>query len=154
MKELVKVLSIALVTLSAVQILSAYQDVGLDSDTVKAVTELDHRWVASATARDTVTLQKIFADKFVEVHGGGEVVDKATQIAQIKASTTKLDVHPEDIVVRYAAPDIAVLTDTTVIRGARLGKDITGKYRVLRVFVKQNGEWHAAGAGLTKLPAE
>ena len=70
------------------------------------------------------------------------------------AATTKLDIHPEDIVVRYASPDVAVVMDKTVVKGTRQGKDITGTYRVLRVFVKQQGKWRAAGAGLTRIAAE
>ncbi|SRR6266851_3892940 len=125
-----------------------------NSDIAKAVTDLDHEWLAAATNRDTNALQRIFADRFTEVHAGGEVVDKAKQISQIAAATTKLDVHSEEILVRYASPDVAIVTDKTVIKGTREGKDITGSYRVLRVFVKQQGRWRAAGAGLTRIAAE
>lgn len=120
-----------------------------NADMAKAITQLDHDWLSAASHRDTAALGRIFSSRFTEVHSGGGVVDKQGQIAEIHASTTKLNVEPTEIVVRYLSPDVAVLTDRTVIHGTRKGEDISGTYRVLRAFVKENGTWHAAGAGLT-----
>ncbi len=120
-----------------------------NADMAKAITQLDHDWLSAASHRDTAALGRIFSSRFTEVHSGGGVVDKQEQIAEIRAATTKLNVEPTEIVVRYLSPDVAVLTDKTVIHGTRKGEDITGTYRVLRAFVRENGTWHAAGAGLT-----
>lgn len=155
MQSIGKLALAALMVSSLALVLRANQGGPTENDDVaKAVTDLDHQWLAAATNRDTAALRRIFADRFTEVHAGGEVVDKVKQIAQIKAANTKLDVHPEDIVVRYTSPNVAVVTDRTVIKGTRQGKDIAGSYRVLRVFVKQQGRWQAAGAGLTRIAAE
>ena len=145
---------LVVVSLAEAMLASRQEGTTENSDVAKVVTDLDHQWLTAATKRDINALQSIFADGFTEVHAGGEVVDKARQISQIAAATTKLDIHPEDIVVRYASPDVAVVMDKTVVKGTRQGKDITGTYRVLRVFVKQQGKWRAAGAGLTRIAAE
>jgi ketosteroid isomerase-like protein len=60
--------------------------------------------------------------------------------------------HPDEIQVRYLSPDVAVLTDTTTIKGTSGGVSYDGPQRVIRVFVKQNGRWRAAGAGIVRLP--
>lgn len=111
---------------------------------------LDHVWLDAAHNHDTGTMAWLFADGFVEVHPGGEIVNKQQQIDQIRdPSGELLELHPDDIQVRYASPDVAFLTDTTTIRARSGGTNYNGRYRVIRVFVKQGGRWRAAGAGIT-----
>jgi uncharacterized protein (TIGR02246 family) len=112
---------------------------------------LDHVWLDAAYNHDTGTMAWLFAKDFVEVHPGGEVVNGQKQMDQIKDPNNPItELHPDDIQVRYASPDVVVLTDTTTIRSRR-GTPYNGTYRVIRVFVKQEGRWRAAGAGITAI---
>lgn len=123
-------------------------------DVAKTAEVLDHIWLDAAHNRDTGTMDWLFADDFVEIHPGGLIVNKQEQIDQIKdPGRENLELHPDEIQVRYTSPDVAVLTDTTTIRGLSGGVNYNGKYRVIRVFVKQNGRWRAAGAGIAPLAA-
>lgn len=123
-----------------------------EKETAETVSVLDHVWLDAAHNRDTGTMAWLFADDFVEVHPGGEVVDKATQIGQIRDPKMEvLELHPDDIQVRYVSPDVAILTDTTTIKGHSGGVAYGGTYRTMRVFVKEKGRWRAAGAGITKI---
>jgi ketosteroid isomerase-like protein len=123
-----------------------------ESETAETVSILDHVWLDAAHNRDTGTMAWLFADDFVEVHAGGEAVDKATQIDQIRDPKSQvLELHPDDIQVRYVSPDVAILTDTTTIKGHSGGVAYGGTYRTMRVFVKEKGRWRAAGAGITKI---
>ena len=126
---------------------------GSNSD-FEQVSELNRQWLKAAVAHHTDFMEQLFADDFVEMHHGGEVVSKKGQIDQIKSPMNHFaDIYPEDMVLRYASPNTIIMTDTTTVKGANMGKDQTGKYRVLRVFVKQQGKWRAAGAALTLMPA-
>ena len=121
-------------------------------DVAKTVTILDHIWLDAAHNRDTETMAWLFADNFVEIHPGGDIVNKQQQIDQIAdPQRPNLELHPDEIQVRYASPDVAVLTDVTTIRGLSGGVNYNGKQRVIRVFVKQNGRWRAAGAGIARI---
>jgi ketosteroid isomerase-like protein len=123
-------------------------------DVAKTVTILDHIWLDAAHNGDTETMAWLFADNFVEVHPGGFLVNKQEQIDQIAdPQRNNLELHPDNIQVRYASPDVAVLTDVTTIRGLSGGVKYDGKQRVIRVFVKQNGRWRAAGAGIVTIAA-
>ena len=123
-------------------------------DVAKTAAILDHVWLDAAHNRDTETMAWLFADNFVEVHPGGDIVNKQQQIAQIEdPQRANLELHPDDIRVRYASPDVAVLTDVTTIRGLSGGVNYNGKQRVIRVFVRQNGRWKAAGAGIVPIAA-
>lgn len=127
---------------------------GSNSD-FEQVSELNRDWLKAAVSHHTDVMERIFANDFVEMHAGGEVVSKRGQIGQIKSPMNHFtDIYPEDMQLRYASPTVIIMTDTTTVKGANMGKDQTGKYRVLRVFVKQHGKWHAAGAALTLLPAQ
>jgi ketosteroid isomerase-like protein len=116
---------------------------------------MDHIWLDAAHNRDTGTLEWLFADDFVEVHPGGFIVNKQEQIDQIRDPQRTLnELHPDDIQVRYVSPDVAVLTDTTTIKGTSGGVRYDGPQRVIRVFVKQHGRWRAAGAGIVRITTQ
>jgi ketosteroid isomerase-like protein len=126
-----------------------------EEDVATTIAIMDHIWLDAAHNRDTGTMAWLFADNFVEIHPGGDIVNKQQQIDQIAdPQRANLELHPDDIQVRYASPDVAVLTDTTTIRGFSGGVNYDGKQRVIRVFVKQNGRWRAAGAGIVRISAE
>jgi ketosteroid isomerase-like protein len=125
------------------------------SEGAATVAIMDHIWLDAARNHDGETASWLFADGFVEIHPGGFLVDKQQQVDMI--SNTKLgdlQIQSADIQVRYASPDVAVLTDTTTIHGTQGDVPYDGRYRVMRVFVKQHGRWRAAGAGLARLPAQ
>jgi ketosteroid isomerase-like protein len=116
---------------------------------------MDHIWLDAAHNRDAGTLDWLFADDFVEVHPGGFIVNKQQQIDQIMDPQRTLnELHPDDIQVRYMSADVAVLTDTTTIKGASGGVSYNGPQSVIRVFVKQHGRWRAAGAGIVRIAAQ
>ena len=119
------------------------------------VAVMDHIWLDAARNRDTGTLDWLFADDFVEIHPGGFIVNKQEQIDQIRDPNRILnEIHPDNIHVMYASPDVAVLMDTTTIKGTSGGVTYDGPQHVIRVFVKQHGRWRAAGAGIVRLTAQ
>jgi len=115
----------------------------------ETVSVLDHVWLDAAHNRDTSTMTWLFADGFVEVHAGGEIVNKQQQIDQIKNPKGELvEIHPDDIQVRYVSPDVVFLTDTTTLQWRGSSRTDNGPHRVIRAFVKQGGRWRAAAAGM------
>src|SRR5712692_8742176 len=91
-------------------------------DIAATIAIMDHIWLDAAHNRDSGTLQWLFADDFVEVHPGGFIVNKQEQIDQIMDPQRTLnELHPDDIQVRYLSPGVAVLTDTTTIKGTSGG---------------------------------
>jgi ketosteroid isomerase-like protein len=123
-------------------------------DVAATIAVLDHIWLDAAHNHDAGTLAWLFADDFVEIHPGGKFANKQEQIDQVSDPKGTLELHPDDIQVRYASPDVAVLTDTTTIRGLSGGVTYDGQYRAMRVFVKLNGRWRAAGAGISRLMSQ
>ena len=121
-------------------------------DVAATVSVMDHIWLDAAHNRDTGTMAWLFADNFVEIHPGGEIVNKTEQIDQIKDTSLDInEIHPDDIKVLYTSADTAIVLDTTTIRGNSGGVNYNGKYKVIRVFVRQQGRWRAAGAGIAPI---
>ena len=121
-------------------------------DVKGTIAVMDHIWLDAAHNSDTGTMAWLFANDFVEIHPGGEIVNGQQQIDQIKDATrTVSEIHPDDIDVRYLSPDAAVVLDTTTIRGTSGGVKYDGKFKVIRVFVKEQGRWRAAGAGIAPI---
>ena len=88
----------------------------------------------------------------MEIHPGGDIVDRTQQIDQIKDSSRSFaEIYPADIDVRYISPEVAMLLDTTTIRGLQGGVNYGGKYKVIRVFIKDQGRWRAIGAGIAPI---
>jgi hypothetical protein len=121
-------------------------------DVAATVAVLDHVWLDAAHNHDGETAAWLFADNFVEIHPGGILVSKQQQVDMIKNTQLgDLAIQSSDIQVRYASPDVAVLTDTTTIRGTQGDTNYSGEYRVMRVFAKFQGRWRAAGAGIARI---
>lgn len=123
-------------------------------DVASTVAILDHVWLDAAHNHDGDTAAWLFANNFVEIHPGGILVSKQQQVDMIKNTQLgDLAIQSSDIQVRYASPDVAVLTDTTTIRGKQGETSYDGQYRVMRVFAKLQGRWRAAGAGIARISA-
>jgi len=124
-------------------------------DVAGTVSVLDHVWLDAAHNHDGETAAWLFADEFVEIHPGGNLVSKQQQVDMIaNTQLGDLAIQSGDVQVRYASPDVAVLTDTTTIRGKQGETSYDGQYRVMRVFVKQHGRWRAAGAGIARIATQ
>jgi len=121
-------------------------------DAAATIAIMDHVWLNAARNNDAQTASWVFADDFVEIHPGGDIVDRTEQINEIRDPSRKFDeIHPDDIDVRYVTADVGMLLDTTTIRGPQGGVNYGGKYKVIRVFIKYQGRWRAVGAGIAPI---
>ncbi len=115
--------------------------------------DLDHKWVDAATKGDTEFLKGLFGERMFEVQPDGHA-DSAEEM--LKRIATRKPGHIEgycdQIQIRGVYGDAAILTDRRVRKGtAADGKDISGQWRVTRVFVKQGGKWRAVAAAMTAI---
>ena len=123
------------------------------ADDEKELIELDKKWVEAAEKHDTVYLDQFFTDDFMEASAasGGEVSNKANLFKKVHASERKVESITVDDIHVHLYGDFAILTDRTVFKGTIGGRDISGDYRVMRVFVRQQGRWRGAGAELCRM---
>jgi len=117
------------------------------------VVRLDQKWANAVRLGHTDYLEKLLATGFIEMQPGGKVLNKRERIDQIKSSQHQVEeILLDKIQVLYASPSVAIVTDTATSGGSRSETSAVSKYISVRVFVKQEGKWRAAGAGSTQLP--
>ncbi len=122
-----------------------------DAATIKELTELDRKWVEAAAKHDTAYLNKLMTDDFFECSAGsgGEISNKQELFKKVNAPSRHVKSITVDEIHVHLYGDSALVTDRTNFIGSAIGAhNVSGYYRVLRVFVKQNGRWRAAGAEL------
>ena len=94
---------------------------------------------------DASAAEKYVASDYVGVGPDGVTQNKAEFLSDIKSGTLKLESSKySDMKVQVADADMAVVMFRSNDKGTYKGKDITGEYRWLDVFVKRDGKWQIA----------
>ena len=92
--------------------------------------------------RDVGMLEKIWADDYVFVNAGGDVLTKTERLANIKSGATTLDsINQEENVTVRIYQNSAVVTSRVTLKGQYSGQPISGEYRSILVWVKGPGGW-------------
>lgn len=128
----------------------------------KVLWDVDQQWLCSGPYakpyKDCVEFRsKYWADQFFEVISTGELLHKdemvATQSSRIPSNVPGTGPYPDAFRLRAVYGDFAIGTDHTNFKVA----DKTGRVvfannaKVLRLFVKVNGVWRPAAAGLVPI---
>jgi ketosteroid isomerase-like protein len=117
----------------------------------KEIVALDHKWVDAATRGDTAFLKTLFGEKMFEVQPDGHAAPAAEMLERIATRKPgQIEGYCDQVQVRGVYGDTVILTDRRVRKGrAANGQDVSGQWRVTRVFVKQNGKWRAVAGAMT-----
>lgn len=117
------------------------------------IVDLDHEWVDAATKGDTSFLRSLFANKMFEVQPDGHIATAAEMLREVAdRKPGQIEGYCDEIQIRGIYGDTVILTDRRVRKGAAGdGRDVSGQWRVTRVFVKQDGKWRAVAAAMTPI---
>ena len=122
----------------------------------KQLWKVDQQWLNAAANRKTDVLRQLWTSQFFEINSGGTVPGKTEQLDRVlngKAPEKRV-VIPDEFKLRAVYGNFALATDRTTLKGImHNGHDFSGQYRVLRMFVKENGKWKVAGAALCPIIA-
>ena len=134
---LVGVLALGMAGAAAAQ----YTQSGTTSSEEKAVAALDEQGRQSALSGDASFAEKYLASTYIGINPLGEITAKEEDIASRKRGEMKLaSIDQRDRKINIYG-NTAVVTSVADVKGTRNGQDISGTYRVSRVYAKQNGEW-------------
>ena len=134
-----------------------------DAELEKTLWDVNQQWLCSGpyvkSYKDCVEFRsKYWVDQFFEVVSTGDLLNKEEMVAtQSKGIPSNPDPrtapYPDAFKLRAVYGDFAMATDHTYFKT----KDKNGNFvfdrasKVLRLFVKQNGAWRPAAAGLVPL---
>ena len=109
---------------------------------------LENQWQEALTRRDVGMLDRLMADDYVLTTVGGEVVNKARVLAEVKSANATADVRNTEVAVRVYR-NVAVVTGTVLILGKFNDKDVSTRSRYIKVYVKRQGQWRVVAAQAT-----
>lgn len=141
-------------TLSAVVVLCALSVPGFAqdkqdkkaeaADIAAAVTQLENDWIEAEKIGNADKLGAILADDWRAISFDGKITTKKQALADLKSGAEKLESYemgPMD--VKVLGGRIAVVQGSDTEKSSTKGKDTSGKYMWMDVFVERNGKWVA-----------
>ena len=111
--------------------------------TAEAIRQLERDWTDAAKAVDTEKLGQIIADDWMGIGYDGKRATKQEELASLKSGKLKLES------IEIGPMDVKVLGNVAVVQGSDTekstinGKDSSGKYVWMDVFVKRGDKWVA-----------
>ena len=108
-------------------------------------------YTEALTKRDLAALDKIWAESYTFTNGRGEFLTKTDRMENIKSGATQFDsISREDEETRVFG-DTAVVTGRVVLKVIYSGKESSGPYRFINVWVKMQGRWQVAANQITPI---
>jgi ketosteroid isomerase-like protein len=117
----------------------------------EAVKQLEHDWTDAVKAGDADKLGQILADDWAGIAYDGNKETKQSMLADVKSGAQKLDSF------EFGPMDVKVLGSVAVVQGSDTeksttkGKDSSGKWVWMDVFVKRDGKWVAVRSQSAKV---
>jgi hypothetical protein len=118
---------------------------GATADVEATVKKIEQEILDGILKSDTSALEKYLTSDYLGIGPDGATQNKSEFLSDVKSGALKLESSKEsEMKVQVADPDMAVVLYRTNDKGTYKGKDITGEYRWLDVFVKRGGKWQVA----------
>ncbi len=110
------------------------------ADTIK---QLEHDWTAATVAGDYDKVSQIIADDWAGISFDGSKMTKQGFLADLKSGKDKaqsVEIGPMDVKV---LGNVAIVQGSDTEKSLTNGKDTSGKWVWMDVFVKRDGKWVA-----------
>jgi disulfide oxidoreductase YuzD len=110
------------------------------------LTSLENQWVTAIVKRDTATLDRIFADTYVDTNEDGDRTNKQGVLTLVKSS----DLSMQSIALSDTHVEVygtaAVVTGSATQIGTYKGTPLTRNVVFTDTFVIQSGVWRAVAS--------
>jgi ketosteroid isomerase-like protein len=118
------------------------------------IQSLDQQVNEAAVSGNLKMLGKIMSDDYVGVAPNGMILRKPVIAAHYQAGTLHYESVVNSDVEIHINGDCAVLIAIATVKGHDGDTDLSGTYRIMRVFLRRDGEWKiiAFQATPTRLP--
>jgi len=128
---------------------------GADAAAEQEVRQAIKKYREALLQRDAAALEQIWTDDYTFTNGAGEMVSKAQRLANLKSGATSLDSisQEEEMKVRVHG-NVAVATGRVTIKGQYSGKQASGQYQSINVWVKGPAGWQLVANQLTPVAAK
>ena len=153
MKQIIYAVILAVALLSFGRQQSVAQ--GTDAAAEQEVRQAIKKYRTALLEKDAPALEQIWADDYTFTNGAGETHSKAQRLANLKSGATSLDsISQEDDMKVRVHGNVAVATGRVTIKGQYSGKQASGQYRSMNVWVKGAAGWQLVANQLTPVAAK
>ena len=117
----------------------------------EALKQLERDWSDAQKAADMDKLNQIVADDWTGLSSDGTKMTKKQFLADVKSGANKLqsfEFGPMDVKM---LGNIAVVQGSDTEKSSNKGKDTSGKWAWMDVFVKRDGKWQAVRSQSAKV---
>ncbi len=145
------ILAVALLWVGRQQSVAQVADAAAEQEVRQTI----EKYRTALLQHDAATLERIWADDYTFTNGAGETHSKAERLANLKSGATSLDSisQEEEMKVRVHG-NVAVATGRVTIKGQYSGKQTSGQYRSIHVWVKGAAGWQLVANQITPVAAK
>ena len=138
-------LILSLAVVFALPTIALAKEKGTSADVEATIKKIEQELSDTIVKSDPSAFEKYLASDYLGIGPDGATQNKSELLADIKSGTLKLESsNLSEMKVQVAEADTAVVVYRSDDKGTYKGKDITGQYRWLDVFVKRDGKWQIA----------
>lgn len=121
--------------------------------TVDLFTRLENEWNNATFKKDAKALDLLYAKEYTFIDQTGKVYDKQQDISEVISGNYKLETPSvlSDIKVNTYG-NVTVVKGLNTVKATMNGKDISGTFRFVDVFVMRDGRWQCVSTQSSKLP--
>ena len=117
----------------------------------QSIRALDEQVRQAALKGDVATFDKLLADDYIEINVLGVTSTKAQVLEIYKSGKVKWEaIDVSDMRVRVYG-DTALVNATLNVKGHVGDTDISGQWRIVRVWVKRKGQWQRVSFQATRV---
>jgi hypothetical protein len=126
---------------------------GGDEEIKSQIRLLDQQLNDAAVKGNLEFFAGIMAPNYVGVAPNGMILEKSFIAARYRSGSLHYEsVSDSDVDIRVSG-DCAVLTALSSVKGHDGDTDLSGTYRIMRVFLKREGKWQIVAFQATAVPA-
>jgi ketosteroid isomerase-like protein len=102
--------------------------------------------------KDVATLKRIWSDDYQFVNSHGRLLTKADRIADIESGHSAVESikHEDEPKIMMHDKTVLVLSHITIV-GRYSGKEVSGEFRSLHVWINEGGRWQLVFNQLTPM---
>lgn len=121
--------------------------------TVEEFTSIENGWNKAVFNKDTKALDLLYAKEYTYIDTEGKVYNRQQDIAEVTSANYKPEGESilSDVTVDSFG-NVAIVKGLNSTKATLNGKDISGKYRFVDVFVMRDGRWQCVSTQSSKLP--
>ena len=120
--------------------------------------QLERTWLQDEHDKKTDALKEMWTSQFFDIFPTGQVVTREEMLQRVANGNPKpgTGAFPDEFKIMALYGNVVLAVDHTNFRtmDANGNISVTGQARVLRMFVKENGQWKVAGATLVPIKSQ